>query len=407
MKQFKKIMAAALSLLLGALLLAPAIASATETDMSRPANAHIAFNADGKLKILQVADIQDGAVLDPLAKRALKRAIEVTGPDLIVLTGDNIAGYSCGTKTAGRAAIKSYMDIFESYGVPLAMVFGNHDDDDTPYTKQEQIEQYETYKCFIGCAGVVAEKTVGDNYTVNVGTYNIPVYESKDSDKVLFNIWCFDSGNYNPDSSYGGYGYVLPEQVDWYKAKSDELKAANGGSVVPSIAFQHIVPPQIKDALKEVPAGTEGAVGFAGSYYTLPDGTDLTTNWLTEAPCPPNTNFAPGYAQVDAMVEKGDVSAIFFGHDHINAYIVDYEGIDLVSSPGLTFSSYNDEHRGFRVITVDKNDPSTYETYTVTVNELFEENAADSALLKIRAFFEKIADFFENLWDKITAVFKK
>ena len=406
MKQFRKILSITLCLLLGALMLFPAFAASADVDVSRPAKAHVAFNSDGKLKILQVADVQDDATLDSLCKKSIKRAIETAEPDLIVLTGDNIAGYSCKTKTVAKAAVKNVMDVFEKYGIPVAMVFGNHDDDDTPYTKLEQIEQYETYKCYIGCVGVVAEKTVGDNHTINAGTYNIPVFESKDSDKILFNIWCFDSGNYNPDPNYGGYGYVLPEQVEWYKAKSDELKAANGGAAVPSIAFQHIVPPQIKDALKEVPQGTEGAVGFAGSWYTLPDGTDLTTNWLTEAPCPPNTGFAPGYAQVDAMLEQGDVSAIFFGHDHINSYIVDYEGIDLVSSPGCTFSSYNDENRGFRVITIDKADPTVYETYTMTTEELLNSNAADAMALKIRTFFEKIGDFFENLWNKFKAIFE-
>ena len=405
MKNVKKILAVALSLIMTAMLLVPALAA--DVDVSRPAKAHISFNADGKLTILQIADIQDDGSLDPLAKRAIKLAVEAAKPDLIMLTGDNIAGYSCGTKTIGKMAIKQYMDIFEKIGIPVAMVFGNHDDDDTPYTKLEQIEQYEKYDCFIGCAGVVAEKTVGDNHTINAGTYNIPVYESKDSDKVAYNIWCFDSGNYNPDPAYGGYGYVLPEQVEWYVEKSNELKAANGGEIVNSIAFQHIIPPQIKDALKEVPAGTEGAVGFAGSYYTLPDGVDKTTNWLSEAPCPPNTSFAPGYAQVDAMVAQGDVRAIFVGHDHINSYIVPYENLDLVSSPGITYSSYNDAHRGFRVITVDRNDTAAYETYTILASDLLSDSPTDAALLKIREFFERIADFFEELWDKITAVFKQ
>ena len=406
MKRIHKILAVVLCLTLAGVLLLPALA-APAADDSRPRNAGIAFNDKGQLTILQVADLQDDETLDPLAKSSLKRAIEKSNPDLIIMTGDNIAGYSCKTKTAARAAIKNYMDVFEKYGVPVAIVFGNHDDDDTPYTKLEQIEQYETYSCFIGCAGVVTEKTVGDNHTINVGTYNIPVYEAAGSDKVIYNIWCFDSGNYNPDNDYGGYGYVLPEQVDWYVQRSNELKAANGGVPVPSIAFQHIVPPQIVRALKEVPAGTEGAVGFAGSYYTLPDGTDLSTNWMSEAPCPPNTSFGPGYAQVNAMLEQGDVTAVFFGHDHINSYIVDYEGIDLVSSPGCTFSSYNDYHRGYRVITLDKNDLSGYDTYTMLTSELLGESPADSLLLKLRDFFDKIGDFFENLWDRLTAVFKK
>ena len=40
-------------------------------------------------------------------------------------------------------------------------------------------------------------------------------------------------------------------------------------------------------------------------------------------------------------------------------------------------------------------------------NPLLDFAMQDSLLLKIRNFFEKIGDFFENLWDKITAVFQK
>ncbi len=399
----KKFFCVLLSLLMVFALLIPA--GADEVDVSRPEKAHVSFNEEGKLTILQVADIQDDAVLSTTAKQLLKAAVEQTQPDLIVLTGDNIAGYSCKTKVLAAAAIRQFMDIFEKYGIPVAAVFGNHDDDQTVFTKEEQIAVYEKYSCFIGCCGVVAEKTVGENTMRNVGTYNVPIFESAESDKVIFNIWCFDSGNYNPDERYGGYGYVLPEQMDWYVQKSNELKAANGGECVPSFAFQHIVPPQIRYALKEVDEGTEGAVSFAGKWYTLPDGADPETEWLSEAPCPPNTDFEDGYLQVDTMLEQGDVKAIFFGHDHINSFIVDYEGIDLVSSPGCTYSSYNDDHRGFRTITLDKNDLTTYETAIYTAYDLAETNKTLNVLNRISAVFASIGAFFEDLWNKIQNVF--
>ncbi len=376
-------------------------------DVSAPERAHVSFNDEGKLRILQIADIQDDAAFPAVARALLRTTVEKIAPDLIILTGDNIAGYACGTKTLAKSAIKQYMDIFESLGVPVAMVFGNHDDDDTPYTKAEQIEQYMTYSCFVGCAGVEATKTVGSNTMTNLGTYNIPVFASKDSDEIVYNIWCIDSGNYNPDSSYGGYGYVLPEQLEWYVEKSNELKEANGGTPVPSIAFQHIVPPQIFDALTEVEAGTEGAVQYAGKYYILPEGVDLNTNWLSETPCPPNYNFAEGFNEVDTMLAQGDVKAIFFGHDHINSYVVPYQGMDLVSSPGFTFQSYNDNHRGVRVITIDKNDLSTYDTETFTAFELLEDDAYGSMLLNIRKFFDEFKMFFVNLWGKIQGIFTK
>ena len=391
----KKWIALLMSLLMTVLLTVPALGADAPADEQR-----LSFGADGKFTILQVADIQDNAVLSYCCKRSIVYAVREAQPDLIVLTGDNISGPSCDTKALARKAIRDVMNVFEGLGVPVAMVFGNHDDEKTPLTKLEQIAEYEKYACFVGCAGVVAELKVGDNSTLNAGTYNLPVYESADSEKVAYNIWCFDSGNYNPDPQYGGYSYVLPEQVDWYIQTSDALKAANGGKPVPSIAFQHIIPPHIYSALKEVEAGTAGAVANGGKYYTLPDGTDPATNWMNEAPCPPSTACVPAYAELDAMLRQGDVRAVFVGHDHVNNYVVPYRGIDLVSSQGCTFSSYNDANRGFRVITVDKENPDTYETYTLSTDTLLRGgNFFDACLYSVYAFFEKIEDFFDKLFD--------
>lgn len=397
----KKALALVLSIIMTFSLLIPSFAA--DVDVSRPQKAHLAFNKEGKFTILQVADIQDDALLSTLAKESIKNAVAVSKPDLIVLTGDNIAGYSCGTKGLAQSALKQVMDLFEEIGVPVAAVFGNHDDDNTPYTKLEQIEQYESYSCYVGCAGVVAEKKVGSKSTINAGTYNVPIFESADSDKVAFNIWCIDSGNYNIEENYGGYGYVLPEQVSWYVEKSNELKEANGGEVVPSIAFQHIVPPQIYRALKEVSKGTEGAVEHGGKYYVLPDSSKGEGSWLGEAPCPPSTDYEPGYAELDAMVEQGDVLGVFFGHDHINSFVVPYEGIDLVSSPGITFHSYNDRNRGFRVITLDKSNPDSYETSILNAEELLEGGSfLDKLLLGGKNIIDAIVNFFKDLWFSIT-----
>ncbi len=394
----KKIVALLLSAIMTCMLILPGFAADDAKAKKR-----LAFRDDGKFTILQVADIQDDALLSNLAKQSIRNAVEKSKPDLIMLTGDNIAGYSCGTKGLAKAALKAVMDLFEDIGVPVAAVFGNHDDDNTPYTKLEQIEQYETYSCYVGEKGVVCEASAGKKKTMNAGTYNLPIYDSEGSDKVAYNLWCIDSGNYNPDDTYGGYGYVMPEQVKWYVETSNALKAANGGNPVPSIAFQHIAPPQIFKALKEVDKNTEGAVSHGGKYYTLPDGVDRSTNWLLEAPCPPELNFEPGYAEIDAMLEQGDVKAVFYGHDHINHYIVPYEGIDLVSSAGITFHSYNDDHRGFRVITLDKNNTDSYDSYYLSATDLLENGSTmDKISLGFKNFIDAIVNFFKGIWDKIS-----
>ena len=355
-------------------------------DLSRPQNAHLAFGQDGKLKILQVADLQDDAELSDSPKRLLRAAMESLRPDLVMLTGDNIAGYDCLTKQEAEKGIRAFMDIFAEYDTPVAAVFGNHDDDRTAFTKEEQMAVYTSYDCFIGCEGLVAEKTVDGRTMRNVGTYNIPVYASADSSDVAFNIWCFDSGNYNPDPEYGSYGYVLPEQVDWYVQTSVALQEANGGKLVPSVAFQHIAPPQIFKALREVSAFYPGAVSDRGKYYALPVGVNPLTNWMKEAPCPPDPAFADGYRQLDAMIERGDVRAVFYGHDHVNHYVVPYEGIDLVSSVGCTYQSYNNDRRGFRLIVLDRDQ----QTYTSTYHSARTLLAGSWFRLSFRAFFERI-----------------
>ena len=365
----KRLLAALMTMVLLVPCVGTAFAAYDYQGAKREKCTRLYFNNDGKLRILQIADIQEAIWVSSVEKLLLFETVRQTRPDLIVLTGDNIAGYSAEKKWGATFAIRQVMDILSLFHTPIAAVFGNHDDEGTELTKLDQMDVYESYPTFIGCRGVVAEKTV-DKTVINVGTYNLPVYADKCSDEVAFNIWCFDSGNYNPDNRYGGYGYVFPEQLEWYVEKSNELKKANGGVPVPSIAFQHIIPPQIAEALQEVPEGTPGAVDFAGKWYTLPEGTDLTKNHLSEAPCPPNLDFAPGYAEVETMLAQGDVNAIFCGHDHVNGFSVPYKGIDLVTSPGCTYGSYNDDNRGFRLITIDKNNPTAHESELLLASEI-------------------------------------
>ncbi len=151
-----------------------------------------------------------------------------------------------------------------------------------------------------------------------------------------------------------------------------------------------------------MPEGTEGAVSFAGSWYTLPEGTAPETNWLSEGPCPPDVNFPEGYNEVDTMLAQGDVLGIFFGHDHINCYDVVYEGMHLVSSPGHTFASYNDKNRGVRTITIDLEDPTTYETAVYHAADLMASKPFYALSYRIYSVWEVIKNFFEDLWDRIT-----
>ncbi len=323
------------------------------------------FNDDGNFRIMQVADLQDNMQLNGAVKEFLKEAVKQEHPDLIVLTGDNISGGSCRTdflkawdQRNCEKAIGQFMNIFEDAGVPVAMVFGNHDNENA-LSKEELFDIYEEYDCFIG--------TDEGDALYGCGTYNLPIYSSKDAEKIEYNLWMFDSNTY--DEELGGYDYVHDDQVEWYVETSNALKEANGGVAVPSMAFQHIIVKEIFDIIENGDNIEGSLLNYNGKDYVFKDGY-LNAGYLKEYPCP---GTRPS-KQFPAMVEQGDVVAMFFGHDHNNTFEVTYKGIDLVATPGFTFNSYGNEDRGVRIIDINENDTSTYETRLVQFDDYFADN---------------------------------
>ena len=323
------------------------------------------FAADGTFKIIQLSDLQDNAFANPAVADYLTKIISEEEPDLIVLTGDNISGRATEDLPKGLAmsltkkAIDSFMSVFEKADVPVAAVFGNHDAEGEA-SKEEMMQIYQTYSCFVG----YDEATRGEDL-YGCGTYNLPVLSS-DGKKVAYNLWMFDSNMYN--SEKGGYDHIHEDQIEWYINKSNELKKDNGGVPVPSMAFQHIIVNEIFDALTEVEKGTKGAVEKDGKYYVLPKG---AKGQLNETPCPGTEDSQ----QFEAMLSQGDVKAMFFGHDHKNTFEINYNGIDLVNSPASGYGSYgNKETRGVRVITINENGTSKYETKVINYYEKFAVN---------------------------------
>jgi hypothetical protein len=248
-------------------------------------------------------------------------------------------------------------------------------------SKEELFDIYEEYDCFIG--------TDEGDALYGCGTYNLPIYSSKDSTKMAYNLWMFDSNTY--DEELGGYDYVHDDQVEWYVNKSNELKAANGGEAVPSMAFQHIIVKEIFDLIESGDNIEGSMLNYDGKDYVFKEGV-LKAGYLKEYPCPgtrPSKQFG-------AMVEQGDVVAMFFGHDHNNSFEVNHSGIDLVATPGFTFNSYGNEDRGVRIIDINENDTSTYETRLVQFDDYFADNKMAMANYNMNC------DYLP-LWDRIKA----
>lgn len=305
------------------------------------------FGADGKFKIMHVTDthLEDDNV--DASVWLIATACDREQPDLVVVTGDNVQNCDDASKTKGY--IDKLMSVFEERNIPVAVTFGNHDSEVGAMSREELMAYYNTYSCSV---------SIDDGEALSgCGTYNIPVMSS-DGSKVKFNVWVFDSGDYDDE---GHYGYVKKDQIEWYKAKSDALKAANGGETVYSLVFQHIIVPEVYDALKK--SDRKRLFSFSHMYnkdeYYMFDPNGLNHGTLTETPC-------CGYyndGQFDALVEKGDVLGIFTGHDHTNAFGVEYKGIEIGNTVSCRYNgdAFSSQY-GYRMFEIDENDTSKYET---------------------------------------------
>lgn len=329
-------------------------------DSQKVTDTTIRFNSEGKLKVLHIADTHlnydkhfDSSIW------VIAEACDVEKPDLVVLTGDNTHPNEDPEKT--KKLINALMNIFESSNIPVAVTFGNHDAETGPMTRADIMEYYKTFPCVIS----------GDNSEnfKNCATFNIPVLAS-DSDKVNFNLWVFDSGDYDEDEPRH-YDRVRTEQIDWYKKTAAKLKEENGGKPVKSVVFQHIIVPEIYDVLKKVdskqPYAVKRIYNEEKIYAFNPEEVNYGT--LNEKPC-------PGYyndGQFDALVETGDVLAMFTGHDHTNAFGVRNQNIDIYTSPMTRYKglAYTTQY-GYRVVEIDENDTSTYKTRVERLYDVFD-----------------------------------
>ncbi len=323
------------------------------------------FQADGTFRIMHITDthLEDDNI--DASVWLIAAACDRENPDLAVITGDNVLNYEDASIT--KSYIDRLMSVFESRQIPVAVTFGNHDSETGAMSREELMAYYNTYSCSL---------SVDDGPLLpGCGTYNLPVLSS-DGSKVKFNIWVFDSGDYD---SEGRYGFVKKEQVAWYKATSEALRLANGGEKVNSFAFQHIIVPEVYDALKKTDRKTLYAFKHMynkDEYYMFdPNGVNFGT--LNETPCSGYLN----EGQFDAMVEQGDVLAMFTGHDHSNAFGVRHKGIDIVNSLSTRYGgdAFSTQY-GYRMLTVNENDTSVYESSVMHWYDMF--SAADANALR-------------------------
>ncbi len=329
-RRFKSILCVMLALVMTAAVAAPVSAAYPSADES------LRFRPDGSFTILQFTDTQDTQWPSPNLLTLIQKAIDTSKPDLVVFTGDQLKNYDSDYGKNGhdwkvKKALHAIIQPAVARGIPFAFAFGNHDSQ-LSFTLEEQVAFLQKYK---GCLVKDEGPTIS-----GCGNYNVPVLGSS-GDAAAFNLYFLDSNQ----------SKVLPDQIDWYIAKSSELKVNNGGAPVPSIEFQHIVP--YNDDL------------------------------------------------VGAFAAQGDVKASFFGHNHYRSDNYNWLGIELYYTPTAGFNEFAPgRDRGARVIKLNENEPDSIETYILTFNDLFDDNP----ITDCRYLLFTLGEIQGNAWEKTVSV---
>ncbi|MBQ7655537.1 MAG: metallophosphoesterase family protein [Clostridia bacterium] len=325
------------------------------------------FRPDGGYRILMMSDSHLKPGKEERTLRAMETLIDGTKPDLVLLNGDNVSAFT--SRAEFEALLAQLVAPMETRRIPWAHVFGNHDQ--TPeVSKKYQEAVYESYPWCVSKAG--PEELTG------CGNYFLPILD--DNDAPVFGVWGMDSqqdfksqtvplsypGDLywdvmmpSPIVSYSDYDFIRFEQVMWYWNTSVELEKLCGRKI-PSLMMFHIPLIEFHGMLLNA-----HRTQLRGEYNER-----LSTSEINSG------IFA-------AAFQRGDVKAIFAGHDHINTFDGIYCGIRMGFDGSIGYEGYGardndpghdrERLRGGRLFDISKSDPWNIRTEMVFVKDYGEQ----------------------------------
>ncbi|CEP18923.1 hypothetical protein [Parasitella parasitica] len=285
----------------------------------------LSFNSDGEFKILQLADLhftnEQGSCRDipvdmdcngdATTIEYMEKLLDREKPDLVVFSGDNING---GGVSDARAATFKFAEPVVKKKIPWAVVFGNHDDEND-LTKEELLEVMKRMPYSLTERGPVDLPGIG-NYVLKV------VSNNTNSATHDFTLYFLDSHAYALEEDQDGYDFIKSEQLDWV------IKSASTFQELPTsptaAAFFHIPIWEYHEENINKPAVKLGE--------TREDVSSPKKNKLSA---------------LEAFKAAGDIKVTSCGHDHVNDYCLEKEGIQLCYAGGAGAGAYGAEHLGW------------------------------------------------------------
>lgn len=277
---------------------------------------------DKDFRILQLTDLHLGFGFlskrkDKLALDAVRKLIEKSKPDLIVLTGDSIFPFwpRAGTMNNRKQAEK-LMAFLDGFEIPYTLVFGNHDCElGSACNKEELAELYKqgTYCIF----------SEGRKDLTGVGNFLIELVD--DSGNVLLPLVMLDSNMYGEGGwFFSGFDCIHEDQVEWCMERLEALKRENPD--IKAMTFFHMPLPEFKEAYEKMKLGDRSVIYQHGSIAEKNEYFGISRETGTF---------------FDRAVENGVIKWMFCGHDHLNTLSLIYKGIRMTYGMSLDYLGYS------------------------------------------------------------------
>ena len=244
---------------------------------------------------MHFADYDYRAFTAFLASATMKRLVKKVQPDLITVSGDIV----CSDSTV--YAIKRITDLMNSFETPWAPVFGNHDAEgncDANYLADIMMQSpYCLFK-------------KGDP-EMGTGNYIINIRETDgDASKIVHSLIMMDTHG----------SHVNEKQIAWYKWAAEGICGITGEETESTVFF-HIPCAQYQYAYD---------AAWDNEAKAWRDGFAASGEWNEKICCPRDADGNPvdnGFFA--AVKETGTTQNIFCGHEHLNNFSIEYEGVRM------------------------------------------------------------------------------
>lgn len=268
----------------------------------------------------------------------VEEAVAKSDPDLIVLTGDNIAGE---TDDGGEEWLK-LIEKMDSYGIPWLCIFGNHDNE-SGIGVTWQVEQLMNSEYCVFKEGNV---TGNCNYNVLIKQgdeykYLFYLIDTHGEDVGLRNM---EEDNIDADKAHSAG--IYDDQIEWMRTSASDIYSKIG-TELPVLIFQHIPPCESAVAVQTL---------YPDTYTTFPFYADNEGDLGMSMESLGGIGTDGKYWS--AAKEIGCIG-MFMGHQHEVATSIVYDGIRITYGLKSSLESGIDPNLiGATQITVNEKDNS-------------------------------------------------